>query len=81
MTAPRKSCPNCNSGSLYITKDEVSPAGLEGPDLLPGLGGWGLFKQRAQFRVVVCADCGYTQFFANKTACVDLPNASNWHKL
>ena len=55
-------CPHCESTSLYEAK--VSARGYLGPDLLPGLGGG--IGQSAKFRVVVCSECGATQFFADE---------------
>jgi hypothetical protein len=59
-----------------VTTQDVNSESADAPDFLPGLGGWGSFKGTASFRVVICAECGCTQFFANQAAREDLGTAS-----
>ncbi len=58
MNVNVKDCPNCGSTDLRIAMADAT--GGEGPDLLPGVGG---FFRRAKFAVVVCCGCGLTRFF------------------
>ena len=68
-------CPNCAGPRIYTPAKAVKAAGLYGPELLPGLGG---FVRDAQFQVVVCGDCGLTRFFADADSTAKLPNAKGW---
>jgi hypothetical protein len=61
MNVNVRDCPNCSSSDLRITVADAM--GGEGPDLLPGVGG---FFRRAQFAVVVCCGCGLTRFFVTQ---------------
>jgi predicted nucleic-acid-binding Zn-ribbon protein len=69
-------CPHCDSTSLY--ESQANARGGYGPDLLPGLSAiW----QSATFRVVVCSECGATQFFADEKARAKLAESSKWRPL
>ena len=68
-----RTCPECGSGNLRQTA--TASAGAYGPVLLLGLGG---FLHSAQLRVVVCADCGLTRFYADAAALAKLPTSSRW---
>ncbi|RLS38922.1 MAG: hypothetical protein DWH81_09265 [Planctomycetota bacterium] len=69
-------CHHCGGDQLYSTV--TNAAGGYGPNLLPGLGG---FFHGATFQVVVCRDCGWTQFFASKPALEKLEQASDWRRV
>ena len=69
-------CLHCGGDQLYST--DTNAAGGYGPNLLPGLGG---YFQGATIQVVVCRDCGWTQFFASKPALEKLEQASGWRKI
>ena len=69
-------CPHCNSTSLYES-EATSAKGGYGPNLLPGLG----FFHNPAFRVVVCSECGATQFFADKLTRAKLAQSSKWKRL
>ncbi len=70
-----KACPHCGGAELYHRR--VSSGGAHGPYLLLGLGS---FLHYAHFDVVVCADCGLTQFFAEPAARQKV-KTSEWKKL
>ena len=72
---PRK-CPECEGQTLFTTT--TRSGGQYGPRLLPGLGG---FLHFANFRVVVCQDCGLTRFYAEDEALKKLPEASQWQRM
>ena len=72
----RRNCPHCDGTSLY--EAEADARGGYGPDLLPGLGA---FFGGAKFRVVVCSDCGATQFFAEEKARAKLADSRKWRPL
>jgi predicted nucleic-acid-binding Zn-ribbon protein len=69
-------CPHCQSKSLY--EANANARGGYGPDLLPGLGE--IFHS-ATFRVVVCSECGATQFFADEKSRAKLAESSKWKPL
>jgi predicted nucleic-acid-binding Zn-ribbon protein len=73
--APR-TCPECGGSHLHQTT--TASAGTHGPALLPGLGG---FLSFAKFRVVVCADCALTRFYAEPDARAKLSGSSRWFRL
>ena len=73
---PTARCPNCQSDALYTTR--TSAGTPHGPNLLPHLG---TILSFASFDVVVCADCGNTQFFADPDSRQKPANASGWQKL
>ena len=57
-----KPCLMCQSENVFVYKKDVASAGGAGPELLPALAsGW---LKTAEFRPVVCADCGYVMYFA-----------------
>jgi len=70
-------CGQCGEESLY-KMDAVPARGVEGPDLLPGLGG---FWMGAKFQVVVCSHCGLTQFYADEKARSRLATSGKWEKI
>ena len=63
---------------MTLYHNTVKSAGPYGPVLLPGLGG---FLNFAQFKVVVCGDCGLTRFYAEPDALAKLPGAKKWSRL
>jgi len=71
-------CPNCRGGNLYSTQKDVSAGGGYAPNYLPGLGG--MFAAE-KFRLVVCADCGLTRFFARSSAMEQLASSSKWKQV
>jgi predicted nucleic-acid-binding Zn-ribbon protein len=71
--ATAEACPEC-AGTKLFSRD-VASGGRYGPQLLPGLGA---FMQFAKFRVVVCADCGLTRFFAEPSARRKLATSDGW---
>jgi len=54
-------CLNCNSDELYKNHVDAS-GGLLGSSLLPKLG---VTTWTPKMRIIVCANCGFTQFFAD----------------
>ncbi len=75
MNTNPKQCPECGGATLY--HNTVKSAGPYGPALLPGLGG---FLNFAQFKVIVCGDCGLTRFYAEPDALAKLPKARAWKR-
>jgi len=73
--SPEK-CPHCDGTSLF--EAQACARGGQGPDLLPGLGG---FWQGGMFRVVVCSECGATQFFADEKSRGELAHNGKWKRL
>ena len=71
-----KTCPNCGGDELYCRR--LSSAGGEGPRLLAGLGS---FLHYADLDVVVCANCGLTQFYAEPEARQNAKTNENWKRL
>lgn len=69
-------CPECGRPNLHQAR--VAAAGIHGPSFLPGLGG---FLDFAKFRVVVCADCGLTRFYAEPSAREKLTASRHWSRL
>ena len=61
---------------MFVTR--VNSGGGHGPILLPGLGG---FLHFAAFDVVVCAACGLTRFYTERSALAKLPKAKRWRAL
>jgi len=68
-------CSHCGGDRLYVRR--LSSWGGQGPYLLAGLGH---FLHHAHFDVVVCANCGLTQFFAEPSARERLP-CVEWSRL
>lgn len=56
-------CPECQGTKLWMTK--IPSGGGHGPRMLPGLGSWFMF---AEFRLVLCEECGLTRFFCRQTS-------------
>ena len=71
-------CPNCEGGNLFAHEKDVSAGGGYAPNYLPGLGG--VFSAE-KFRLVLCADCGLTRFFASKTARQKLRETEKWKRV
>ena len=69
-------CPECYGQNLYTAY--VNSGGGYGPMLLPGLGS---FLTMAQFKVVVCGECGLARFFVEPSALAKLPKARAWRHL
>ncbi len=76
MNLNKQNCPECSGSNLFCT--ETNSGGGYGPILLPGLG---RFLRMAKFRVVVCADCGLTRFYAEPNALAKLPAANAWRRV
>jgi len=74
-TESSEKCPHCGSTSLYEAQANARGQGL---DLLPGLGG---FWKSGMFRVVVCSECGATQFFADEKSRAELSQNGKWKRL
>lgn len=70
-----ESCPHCQGGELYVRR--ISSGGGYAPYYLAGLG---KFLHNAHFDVVVCADCGLTQFFAEPLAQRNVRNHPDWRR-
>jgi len=62
------SCPHCSSTEFYVRR--LSAAGGQGPHFVDG---FGKFLHYAHFDVVICAECGLTQFFAAPLARKNVP--------
>ena len=69
------SCSGCGAEDLHVRR--LSSFGGQGPYLLKGLG---YLFHYAHFDVVVCANCGLTQFFAEPSAREQLPHP-DWKRL
>ena len=76
MNINKQKCPESDGQDLYFT--ETNSGGGYGPILLPGLG---RFMRLARFRVLVCAGCGLTRFYATQDARAKLPAAKAWRPL
>ena len=76
MNSNPHQCPECRGESLHTAS--VNSGGVYGPSFLPGLGS---FLTIAQFKVVVCGDCGLTRCYAEPGALAKLPKARAWRKL
>lgn len=83
MKTETAKCPECGGESLHETI--TSCGGGYGPDLLSGLGRWGLGGliqiEFAKFRVVMCEACGLTRFYAEEAARAKLPKAKLWRRI
>ena len=55
---PSRSCPHCQGRDLYVAN--VASGTVDGPQFLPGLGS---LLGYAEFDIIVCAGCGFTQLF------------------
>jgi predicted nucleic-acid-binding Zn-ribbon protein len=76
MTHPPTKCLHCGSTDLYTRL--VSSGGGYGPSLLQGLGGVLRF---AYFHVVLCAECGRCEFFADESARERVTSAKGWRRV
>ncbi len=70
-----KECPHCGGTYLYSRR---IPAGVNSSCLLMGLG---RFLHYAECDVVVCADCGLLQLFAEPDARANLRSSKDWQKV
>jgi predicted nucleic-acid-binding Zn-ribbon protein len=73
-----RACPNCKGTNQYRAEKPVSARGTYGPNFLPRLGT--LFAS-AQFRMIVCGDCGLTRFFADDAARVEVAESRHWARV
>jgi predicted nucleic-acid-binding Zn-ribbon protein len=71
-----QTCTDCGSENLRFTV--TKSGGPYGPLFLPGLGS---FLTPAQFRVVLCSDCGLTRFFAEPSALAKLNKSRAWRRV
>lgn len=76
MSELPKQCLHCDSRQLFTRR--VNAGGTYGPNLLQGLGG---FVRFAKFDVVLCADCGRCEFFADKEAREQVAWSRQWRRL
>jgi predicted nucleic-acid-binding Zn-ribbon protein len=74
MSKLPKQCLHCGGSRLFTKR--VAAGGNHGPNLLEGLGG---FLRYARFDVVMCADCGRCEFFADEHAREKVAN--EWRQL
>jgi predicted nucleic-acid-binding Zn-ribbon protein len=77
MDVPVTACPVCQGHTLY-QGPVTSGGGGQAPNYLPGLG---RFLAPAKFVLVVCRDCGLTQFFVEKEARKKLGESKKWQRL
>ena len=75
MKTQSKQCPECDGHSLY--QASTCSGSPHGPRLLPGLGS---FLSFAKMKVVVCADCGLTRFYASEDARSQLGGVRRWQR-
>ena len=75
-SVPSPKCAECGGSQLHQAR--VPAAGIHGPSFLPGLGG---FLDFARFRVVLCADCGLTRFYAEPSARAKVAGSRHWSPL
>jgi len=72
-----RSCEKCKSSEMFTTS--VSSGGGYAPNYLPQLSTkWWISPK---FEVVVCANCGLTQFFTPAENRAKLSTSSQWRKL
>jgi predicted nucleic-acid-binding Zn-ribbon protein len=71
-------CPNCRSSNSYKSVKPVSAGGGYAPNYLPGLGG---VVHAEKFQVVLCADCGFTRFFASEKALSKVSVSKKWERV
>jgi hypothetical protein len=69
MSSLPKQCLQCGSAKLYTSRVE---------NVLRGLGG---FLRFPKFDVVMCADCGRCEFFADEEAREKVTSSGRWHRL
>lgn len=70
-------CTSCGGTGLYRSK-QVSAGGGYAPNYLPGLGN---LLVSARFHLVMCKDCGLTQFFAERAALEKLSKSRSWKRV
>lgn len=71
-------CANCGGNELYRTTKPVSAGGGYAPNYLPGLGRWG---NAEKVYVIVCRQCGLTQWFARHEALDKLAASDKWERI
>lgn len=76
MNSRNLKCPECDGSDLHYAA--VDSGGLYGPALLLGLGS---FLRLAKLRVLVCAGCGLTRFYAERHACAKIQSARVWRRV
>jgi hypothetical protein len=59
---------------MYRSAETTPASGLFGPNLLPR-------SASGRFRIVVCADCGLTQFFASTLDSRSLKHNPGWERI
>jgi hypothetical protein len=72
------SCAHCGGKQLFVTRKPIHAGGGYAPDLLPGLHPW---YRGGRLQLVLCADCGLLQAFADPQAREALPTSSRWRPL
>jgi predicted nucleic-acid-binding Zn-ribbon protein len=72
-----ESCPHCSGTELYVRRLSACGGG-GGSYFLQGLGE---LLHYAHFDVVVCAQCGLTQFFAEPLAQRNVRNHPDWQRI
>jgi hypothetical protein len=75
MSLPSE-CIHCGGGTLYTFR--TASATTHSPPFLRGLGS---FLRFAKVDVVVCAQCGFMQFFADESARTKLAESKHWRRL
>ena len=69
-----KLCPECGSDKIYRYQKPVYTGGGYGPDLVPGVSGWGMAKMIP----VVCTNCGYIRQFADDATTSKIESSKKW---
>lgn len=69
-------CLNCHSENIYKNHVEASGGLLKGVSLLPDLGST---KWTPKLRIIVCSDCGFTQFYADSKSRARV--AEKWQRI
>lgn len=72
---PMKPCPECKSEKVYKFKKPIPSWGAGGPSLLPS---GGILDAGGTFLPVVCAECGYTRYFASKESLSRINSKKTW---
>ena len=72
-----RSCPSCGKSTLFRAESVNVRVGYT-LDLLPGLGD---FMGKGKVDVVVCRDCGLTQFFTRPEFLEKLESSSDWKRV
>jgi predicted nucleic-acid-binding Zn-ribbon protein len=76
VSESHQKCPECGRENIHATT--TNSGGHHGPYLLPHLGG---FLRFATFEVRVCANCGFTRFYADAGARTKLPVTNRWKRI